>query len=202
VTYISDLGVKKLDYVIFTHPHEDHIGGAPAVLKAFDVGQIYMPRTSHTTQAYEDLLNAIDAKGLTVTEAKAGTVLIDQADLKAAFIGPVKMTYEDLNDWSAVLSLKYGSKTFLFEGDASTTAEADMLVTGTVPDARDPEAEIAKLRERGLIEKDHDPTASVTWGELATVVNRLQIPTNACSECVGFLSTPRTHCRKMLFTQG
>jgi competence protein ComEC len=135
VSYIKGLGVKKLDYVIFTHPHEDHIGGAVAVLTAFDVGHVYMPWTSHTTQTYENLLNAIDAKGPTVTEAKAGKVIIDQPGLKATFIGPVKATYEDLNDWSAVLSLKYRDRTFLFEGDASSRAEGDMLAAKVVPDA-------------------------------------------------------------------
>jgi competence protein ComEC len=135
VSYIKGLGVKKLDFVIFTHPHEDHIGGAVAVLTAFDIGQVYMPRTSHTTQTYENLLNAIDAKGLTVTEAKAGEVIIDQPSLKATFIGPVKATYEDLNDWSAVLSLQYRDRTFLFEGDASSKAEGDMLAAKVVPDA-------------------------------------------------------------------
>jgi competence protein ComEC len=134
VTYISDLGVKKLDHVIFTHPHEDHIGGAPAVLKAFDVGQIYMPKTSHTTQTYENLLLAIQAKGLTITEAKAGTVIIDRENLKASLIGPVK-SYSDLNDWSPILVLKYGSRVFVFPGDGSTTSEGDLLAAKTAPNA-------------------------------------------------------------------
>jgi competence protein ComEC len=134
VNYIKALAVARLDYVIFTHPHEDHIGGAKAVLEAFEIGEIYMPRTSHTTQTYENLLLAIHAKGLTIAGAEAGTVLIDRENLKASFIGPVK-SYPELNDWSPVLVLKYDTKTFVFAGDASTTAEADMLAAETVPDA-------------------------------------------------------------------
>jgi beta-lactamase superfamily II metal-dependent hydrolase len=145
VNYLKGLQVKKLDYVVFTHPHEDHIGGAVAVLKTFDVGQVYMPRTSHTTQTYEDLLNAIDAKNLTITEAKAGKAIIDGGVSQARFIGPAQ-TYEDLNDWSAVLSLKYGDRTFLFEGDASTKAEDAMLVSSVVPV---PDADVLKVGHHG-----------------------------------------------------
>jgi len=134
VDYIKGLDVTRLDYVIFTHPHEDHIGGGQAVLKAFEIGQIYMPRTSHTTQIYENLLLAIQAKGLTIAEAKTGTVLIDKQKLNASLISPGK-AYPDLNDWSPVLVLKYDTKTLVFAGDASTTAEADMLAAQSVPDA-------------------------------------------------------------------
>lgn len=133
VSYMNGLGTKKLDYVIFTPPHEDHIGGAVTVLKAFDVGQIYMPKTSDTTDTYKSLLLAIQAKGLIVTEAKAGTVIVDKENLKASLIGPGR-SYPELNDSSPVVVLKYGTKV-VFAGDAGTTAEGDMLATKVVPDA-------------------------------------------------------------------
>ena len=104
-----------------------------------------MPKTSHTTQTYENLLNAIDAKGLSITEAKAGKVIIDQPSLKATLIGPGK-SYEELNDWSAVLSLKYQNRTFLFEGDASSQAEGDMLLSSVVPV---PKADVLKVAHHG-----------------------------------------------------
>jgi len=127
-------GVTRIDHLIFTHPHEDHIGGGEAVLAAFDVGKVYMPRTSHTTSTYEHLLEAIQAKGLTITEARAGTILFDLGNLTARFIGPTE-DYEAVNDCSAVIFLQYTSRTFIFAGDASITAETDMLDGGWVAHA-------------------------------------------------------------------
>lgn len=145
VSTIEALGVKKIDYVVFTHPHEDHIGGAVAVLKAFDIGQIVMPRTSHTTQTYENLLDAIAAKALTVTEAKAGKVIIDGENLKTWLISPGK-TFQELNDMSAVLALKYGDRTFIFEGDAGEEAEAAMTLSSSV---QLPKADVLKVAHHG-----------------------------------------------------
>lgn len=145
VSTIEALGVKKIDYVVFTHPHEDHIGGAVAVLKAFDVGEVVMPRTSHTTQTYENLLDAIAAKDRAVTEAKAGKVIIDEENLKACLISPGK-TFEELNDMSAVLALKYGDRTFVFEGDAGEEAEAAMTLSSSV---QLPKADVLKVAHHG-----------------------------------------------------
>ena len=44
--YIKSQGIEKIDYLIGTHPHEDHIGGLDNVIKAFEIGEIYMPRVS------------------------------------------------------------------------------------------------------------------------------------------------------------
>lgn len=145
VAALKDLGVKKIDHVVFTHPHEDHIGGAAAVIKAFEIGQIVMPRTSHTTQTYEDLLTAIDDKDLTVTEAKARTVLVDKDGLRAWLIGPSR-SFDDLNDMAAVLALEYGETTFLFEGDAGAEAEAAMMLSTSV---QLPRADVLKVAHHG-----------------------------------------------------
>ncbi len=125
---LEDIGVQEVDYFILTHPHEDHIGGAVSVLEAFEVGEIFMPRTSHTTVTYEKLLNAINDKGLSINEAKKGEIVIESplVGLEAGFLGPQKR-YDDLNDMSAVLFLKYDSTTFLFTGDICAPAEKDML---------------------------------------------------------------------------
>ena len=115
------------------------------VLKAFDIGQICMPKTAHTSQTYEDPLTTIVDKGLSITEAKAGKVLFDLDDLHAALIGPGRI-YDDLNDMSTVLSLRYGDKTFLFMGDASTKAESAMLISSAVPL---PDSDVLKVGHHG-----------------------------------------------------
>ncbi|MGI9862573.1 ComEC/Rec2 family competence protein [Moorella naiadis] len=124
---LKEYGVTQLDYVIGTHPHEDHIGGLAQVIAAFPVGKVYLPRVTHNTDTYRDLLLAIKNKGLQATEAKAGASLPLGEDVQATFVSPAKSNYEDLNDYSAVLHLTYGKTTFLFTGDAGTTAEQEML---------------------------------------------------------------------------
>ena len=62
VNKIKKLGISKIDYVIGTHPHEDHIGGLDNIIKAFDIGKIFMPKVQTNTKTFEDVLDAIDEK--------------------------------------------------------------------------------------------------------------------------------------------
>lgn len=120
----------RLDYVIATHPHSDHIGGMSEVIKSFEIGSVFMPEVSRTTTTYKNLLAAIQSKGLKINTAQAGVNIINTDNLKADILAPVKDNYKDLNDWSAVLKLTYGSTSFLFMGDATATSESD--ITGNV----------------------------------------------------------------------
>lgn len=145
VQYLKNAGVSRIDYLIFTHPHEDHIGGAVAVLEAFDVGQVWMPRTSHTTQTYEELLLALESKELKVDEAKAGKTIIEKGNMKVWCLSPAK-AYDNLNNWSAVLALAYDEVTFLFEGDAEKEAEEAMTLSSSV---QLPDADVLKVAHHG-----------------------------------------------------
>ena len=131
IDFISKLGYSKIDYLVATHPHADHIGGMKAVVEHFDIGEIYMPKASTNTKTYENLLLAIADKGLSIHTAKAGTVAFDADDLSAEFLAPVKASYDNLNNYSAVLRLQYGNNVFLFMGDAEDTAESDILKNST-----------------------------------------------------------------------
>ncbi|MBC7251946.1 MAG: MBL fold metallo-hydrolase, partial [Anaerolineae bacterium] len=64
VSYLKAQGIKRLEWVVATHPHEDHVGGLDAVLDAFEVGKVYAPRATTNTRAYEDFLLAVQRKGL------------------------------------------------------------------------------------------------------------------------------------------
>lgn len=125
--YLGSIGVTRLDYVIATHPHEDHIGGLDAVINSLDIGQIYMPKASANTKTYKDVLTAAKNKGLSINTAKAGKIIINENNIKAEFLAPVKDEYESLNNYSAVLRLQFGNTSFLFTGDAETLAENEIL---------------------------------------------------------------------------
>ncbi|MDE5670757.1 MAG: MBL fold metallo-hydrolase [Eubacterium sp.] len=131
IDFISKLGYSRIDYLVATHPHADHIGAMKAVVEHFDIGEIYMPKVSANTKTYENLLLAIAEKGLRINTAKAGAAVIESDALSAEFLAPVKASYDNLNDYSAVLRLQYGNHVFLFMGDAENTAEKDILKNAT-----------------------------------------------------------------------
>lgn len=127
VNYLKNQGVNKLNHVIGTHPHEDHIGGLNIAINSFDVEKVYLPKVTHTTKTYEDLLNAIKNKELKVTEAKGGVKLDAGEGISAVFVAPNSTNYDSLNDYSAVLKLTYRNTSFLFTGDAEKVSEVEML---------------------------------------------------------------------------
>ena len=126
ISYLNNLGITKIDYVVGTHPHTDHIGGLEEVINTFDIGSIYMPKASSTSKTYEDLLTTISSKGLKVKTAKSGVVVLDEDNLKLEFIAPNSDSYSNLNNYSAVLKLTYLDNTFLFMGDAETLSEDEI----------------------------------------------------------------------------
>lgn len=124
--YLKSIKVTKLDYVIATHPHEDHIGSMDDVIKACDVGIFYAPKVTQTTKTYENMIKALKDKNLKITVPKVGdTLTIGDAEL--TFLAPNNSKYDDLNNYSIVCRLKYGNTSFLFMGDAQDVSESEIL---------------------------------------------------------------------------
>lgn len=120
-SYIAGLGYSRIDYVIATHPHEDHIGGMARVLRSFDIGEIWMPRATSNTATFEGLLDVIAEKGILVHAAEEGKIICSDEGFSATILSPFETSYSDLNDWSVILELDVGVKSFLFTGDASSS---------------------------------------------------------------------------------
>ena len=120
-SYIAGLGYSHIDYVIATHPHEDHIGGMARVLRSFDIGEIWMPRATSNTATFEGLLDVIAEKGIPVHAAEEGKIICSDEGFSATILSPFETSYSDLNDWSVILELDVGARSFLFTGDASSS---------------------------------------------------------------------------------
>lgn len=125
--YLKSKAVKTIDYLIATHPHEDHIGSLPFIIKNYNIGAIYMPKVTANTKIFEALLTEIKAKGLKINTAAAGLKLIDREDIKLSLLAPNSSKYKEANEYSAVAKLVYKDTSFLFTGDAEAVSEGEML---------------------------------------------------------------------------
>lgn len=126
INYLKNLNYQKIDYVIGTHPHTDHIGGLKNIINTFEIGKIYMPKVVSTTKTYESLLMAIKDKNLKINTAKAGTSIIDTDALKINILAPNNSIYTELNNYSVVTKISYGTTKFLFMGDAEKLSENEI----------------------------------------------------------------------------
>lgn len=125
VQNLKDLGITKIDYLVGTHPHEDHIGGMDDVINNFEIGTIYMPKVQTNTKTFEDVLDAISNKGLTITTPEVGYVFEvgnTKCEVMCAGTGTTEEN-SNLNLSSIVIRMVYGEESFLFMGDAEEKNE-------------------------------------------------------------------------------
>ncbi|WP_434293542.1 ComEC/Rec2 family competence protein [Clostridium botulinum] len=127
ISYLKKQHIKKLDYVIATHPHEDHIGGMPKVIEEFEISNFYAPKKTANTKIFKDMILQLKKKNLKINVAKKGISLDLSNNSSLDFLAPVKDNYENTNDSSAVVKLTHGNTKFLFTGDAEKTSEKDIL---------------------------------------------------------------------------
>ena len=122
VSFLKAKGVKRLDYVVATHPDADHIGGLEAVLNAFPVTNFVDSGYAHTTQTYYNMLALVDKKNIKFQVAKE----LDKLPLDPQLVTRVLYADENAKDSNAasiVLKVTYNKVSFLLMGDADTTIE-------------------------------------------------------------------------------
>lgn len=124
---VESLGYSKIDYVVATHPHEDHIGALDNVIEHFDVGKVYMPNATSSSECFDDLETAIEQKQLDVITAKTDTTVYSDSDLTIEFLSPIESSYSESNNYSAVLKITFDENSFLFMGDAENLVERELV---------------------------------------------------------------------------
>ena len=129
INYIEGLGIRTLDYVVATHPHNDHIGGMPSILDRFWVREMWMPDAVNDTAAFELLLEAIERNNLEITTVKAGDSL-SAGIIQMTAVAPNSSGHTNLNEYSIVLHMQHGITSFLFTGDAEGLSEREMVAAG------------------------------------------------------------------------
>jgi beta-lactamase superfamily II metal-dependent hydrolase len=117
---LSADGRTRIDWLVATHPDADHIGGLPTVISANSVGSVWAPDCNHDTETYTRFLQAVADKGLSIDAAARGKTIATGDNYSIDILWPnAGASFDDTNDYSAVIKVTYGKTSFLFTGDAT-----------------------------------------------------------------------------------
>ena len=143
LNFLSDKGIKKLDYAVGTHPHADHIGGLDDVIRGIDTDSLLMPNAVTDTKTFNDVLDAAESRNLSITVPEED----DEFSLGASRVTVLSKNKEqsdNLNNSSLILKVVYGDFSLLLTGDAEKEAEKQLL-----SDKKDVSADVLKVGHHG-----------------------------------------------------
>lgn len=143
LNYLASRGVEKLDLVVGTHPHADHIGAMPAVLAEYNADTFWFSDIAYTNYTVTSFLNSVARQGKQVIRPANGTVF-DLGGATITVLGPIRDNHEDVNDISLVLMVQYGDVRFLLTGDMESIAEKELVESGA-----DLKADVLKVGHHG-----------------------------------------------------
>lgn len=130
LNYLDQRNVRKIEYLILTHPHADHIGSAADIINNYEIEQIMMPSIEHTTKTFENVIEAIAKQKKKIKKPIVGDTY-EFGDASFTIMAPNNYNYGDnLNNYSISLKLTYQDNNFLFIGDCETQAIDDILSNG------------------------------------------------------------------------
>jgi beta-lactamase superfamily II metal-dependent hydrolase len=130
---LREHGLNYIDIVVATHPHADHIGGLIDVIENVDVGQVLDSGQAHTTQTFEDFLDAINTKQIALKSVREGNYILLDPTVKVDVLNPPAsipdgaLNEPEFNDNSVVLKLTYGEFSALLTGDMQETNEVRLV---------------------------------------------------------------------------
>ena len=163
VDYLTASGVDSLVYAAVTHAHDDHCGGMDDVVDAFPIGTLFAPYTEFDSSgAFTYFEDAAAERGLYITVPTIGSTFT-LGGATVSFVGPVGDWGDDLNDSSLIIRVDYGSRSFLFPGDASDGTIADYAYVG----GYDLDCDVLKLGHHGSSTSTDEEILDLTTPEIA-----------------------------------
>ncbi len=126
--YLKSAGISRIDAVVLSHPHADHIGGIGSIMNEVKIGRIYDPGYEYDSGIYQEYLLKAEESGIPIIPVAAGdSIHIDPA-LLILVLGPQEgIRGADPNQHSVVLNMIYGESEFLFTGDAGKDQERRLV---------------------------------------------------------------------------
>ncbi|MCG2675974.1 DNA internalization-related competence protein ComEC/Rec2 [bacterium] len=126
-SYLWDEGIRRIDYLVLSHPHADHVTGLINVLFSFKIGEVWDSGQEFTSPEYEKFLRIIDDRRISYKIVRAGQRLDITPRIKINILHPqerfLKGGGSEPNNNSIVMKLSYGEVNFLFTGDIEKEAE-------------------------------------------------------------------------------
>lgn len=128
INYLDSVYIPQFDYIIATHPHEDHIGNMDYIINNYKVLNFYAPKVTTDTVSFENMAEALTRKNLKLKILKANNTTINLGyNTLVEVFSPNLDTYDNLNNYSPIIKITYGSTSFLFTGDAETEIEEEVI---------------------------------------------------------------------------
>lgn len=122
-------GVERIDHIIITHPHDDHIGGVTAIVGDCSVGEVLMPefypQEESDRAAIDNMLAALSDEKVVLNPLKEGArITVGNFDLSVLYLNT---TADGENDRSAVIKAVGTNFSALFTGDIEKESEYAMM---------------------------------------------------------------------------
>lgn len=131
--YLWERGIRKIDYLVSTHPQLDHMGGLNYLIERFRIGEVWTNGVFRETEFYRRFDYLIQTKGLTVQNPKRGVETAITEDCRTLILNPDDREIADnLNNSSIVLRISCNKISFLFPGDIEREAERDLVESGNI----------------------------------------------------------------------
>lgn len=127
INYLKSRKISRLDYLIATHPHEDHIGSLSDIVDKFNPKSFYAPKVVSNTESFKSLTDSLKKKKIVLYQGKAGVTIDLGENTTCTFLAPNSSSYDNLNNYSIVIKLTYKDSSFLFTGDAEKLSENEIL---------------------------------------------------------------------------
>jgi competence protein ComEC len=169
--YLWNKGIHRLDLVVLSHPHPDHMNGLIAVLKKFEVAAVWESGRDMDLPGHDEFSRAIDDKKIRRRFVSAddppaplGEATVSVLHPRKGFDAHDRQAYAAENNRSLVLKVTLEGKELLFTGDIGLEAESDIM--RTMPDMK---ADLVKVPHHGSKSSSSDAFVSQMRPEVAIV---------------------------------
>lgn len=161
---LRTLGVRRIDYMILTHPDKDHIGGASYILDNFKVENLLQSKLKKGSKAETRIEKSLAKKPI-------NTMVIEEdyefslGGLDISIYAPIKDSYKKSNDYSLVTEIRDRDLAFLFAGDAEKKLLEELLARDLV------EMDIYKLPHHGRWNSNSEEMIEKTSPKIAVITS-------------------------------
>lgn len=163
--YLEEENIEKLDYLIITHFDKDHVGGADKILEHVEAEEVLEPDYESDSGQTEEYKEALKKKGITPVKV-TDTMELDLKGTECTVYPPRQKEYEEEdNDFSLVVSLRFGEEGFLFAGDCEKERISELMAETDL----DLRHQVLKVPHHGRAEKNSDKFLLAVRPEAAVI---------------------------------